>query len=120
MWQFAAMHVHGAELGATMQRRHGLARIEQPLRIESGLERMHLFELGAGELHAHLVQLLHNHSVLTGHGAADFEAEHEDIADGLFRTLEFVVLVRVEGNQRMQITVARVENVGDWQPECGG
>jgi hypothetical protein len=36
--EVAAMHMHAAELGAAVQRRHALFRIEQALRVEGALD----------------------------------------------------------------------------------
>ena len=107
------MHMHRAEFGAAVQRRHGLAGIEQAGRIERGLDGMELGQFRAAELHAHLVDLLDADAVLAGDGAADFHAQLQDAAAEFLGALQFAWLVGVEQDQRMQVAVAGMEHVGD-------
>src|ERR1700744_1278585 len=82
--EHAALDVHAAVLGAAVQRGDHLARIEQALRIERGLQREHLRTLGLGELHAHRVELLGADAVLAADRAAHRDAQLEDLrAEGL-------------------------------------
>src|SRR6185437_16617067 len=60
------------------QREH-LARVQQPARIEGGLDAPLLRQLLLGELHRHQVALLHAHAMLPGKAAADFHAQLEDV-----------------------------------------
>ena len=69
------VHVHGAVLGAAMQRRHRLAGIEQVLGVEGVLDFMELTEFVGAELHAHLIQFFDTDTVLTGDGASRIEAQ---------------------------------------------
>src|SRR5205823_6257573 len=65
-------------------------------------------------------ELLHAHTVLAGDRPADVDAELEHFgAEGL-RLLGIAGTVRVVENQRMQIAVARMENVHARQTELGG
>ena len=65
------------------------------------------------ELHAHLAQLLDAHAVLAGDRAADLDADLEDAAAELLRALELAGLARVVEDARMDVAVARVEDVRD-------
>ena len=51
--------------------------------------------------------------MLAGQAAADLDAEFEDIGAGAFGLGELLRVVGVEQDQRMQIAVAGVEDVGD-------
>jgi len=72
------MDMHGAELRTPGQRRHGLARIQQACRVEGCLEIMELPQFCIAELHAHLVDLLHAHTVFPGYGPTDGDAGLQD------------------------------------------
>src|SRR4030066_1914339 len=99
--EFAAVHVHAAELGAAVQGRYRLAGIEQAVRIECRLDGMELREFGRIELHAHLVDLLHAHAVLAGDGAADLDAQFENLAAEFLGALQLTRFVGIVKNQRM-------------------
>ena len=71
--QFAVMYMHGAKLGTAVQRRHGLARVQQSLGIEGGFYRVELLQFWRIKLHAHLVDLLHADAMFTGDGAAHLD-----------------------------------------------
>ena len=72
------MHVYAAEFGAAVQTRYRLAWVEQSVWIEGGFDGVELFELGAFELHTHLVDFLHAHAVFAGDGAADRDAQFQN------------------------------------------
>ena len=108
----AALDVHLPVLGAAHQRRDDLARIEQAGRIEGPLDGAHPLALGRRELHAHRRQLLDADAVLAGDGAAHGDAEVEDLgAEGL-GAMQLVAVVGIEQDQRMQVAVAGMEDVG--------
>src|SRR5258708_1375627 len=54
----SGMHVHGPEFRAPRQGRDGLAGVQQAGGIEGGLDPCEDFDLGGGELGAHLIDLL--------------------------------------------------------------
>ena len=70
----------------------------------------------AAELHAHQVALLHADAMLAGQAAADLDAELQDVGAELSRRVEAGRVVGVEHDQRMQVAVAGMEDVGDLQP----
>ena len=95
--------------------REHLAGVEQPGRIEGAFHPLLLLEVGLGEHHRHQVALLDADAVLAGQHAADFDAEAQDVgAEGL-GAFEFARLVGVVEDQRVQIAVAGMEDVGDAQ-----
>ena len=74
MRKLARVDAHLAELGAPVQRRDVLRRVEQPGGIEGALHPAERLQLRGRELHAHLVDLLDADAVLAGDGAADLDA----------------------------------------------
>src|SRR5262249_60553614 len=82
------VHVHAPELGAAVQRRKYLARIEQALVVEGTFEPLLLIEVSLGEHGRHQVALFHAHAVLAGEHAAHFDAKLEDVRAELFRPLK--------------------------------
>ena len=109
------MHVHGAELGAPVQRGHGFLRVEQTGRVEGPLQGVELEQFRLAELHAHLIDLLHPDAVFAGHGAADRHAQFEDLPAQLLRGFEFARPVCVVQDERVQVAVAGMEDVGHAQ-----
>src|SRR5262250_2904217 len=94
------VHVHAPELGAAVQRRKHLARVEQALVVEGAFEPLLLLEVSLGEHGRHQVALFHAHPVLAGEHAAYFDAKLEDVRAKLFRPLELARLVGVVKNER--------------------
>src|SRR5204863_4005720 len=75
-----------------------------------------LRELGRAELHAHLVDLLDAHAVLPGDRSAYGYAQFEDVGGEALGALQLAGNVGVVEDQRMQVAVTRVEDVGAPQP----
>jgi len=105
------MDVHRPQFGTAVQSRHGFARIEQTIGIESGFDRMKLAEFGSLKLDAHLIDFFHAYAVFTGDGAADFDTQGQNLAPKCLGALQFAGLIGIELNPRVQVTVARVEHV---------
>src|SRR5262245_33648437 len=116
----SSMDVHAPELGAAVQRRKHLARVEQALVIERAFEPLLLLEIGLGEHCRHQVALLHAHPMLAGEHTAHLDAKLQDVGAELFRTLELARLVGIIENERMEIAVAGMEHVGDGKPVALG
>src|SRR5262245_14088709 len=62
----AGVHVHAAKLGAAVQRRKHLARIEQAPVVERAFEPLLLIEVGLREHRRHQVAFLDAHAMSTG------------------------------------------------------
>src|SRR5580698_4918798 len=107
------MDMHAAEFGATMQRREYFSRIEQALAVEGAFEPLLLIEIDFGEHHRHQIALLDPDAVLAGEYAADFDAEPQYIGAELFGALEFVGLIGIVEDQRVQIAIAGMKYIGD-------
>ena len=105
------MYVQAAEFGAAVQRGHALAGVEQVVRVEGGLDGVELGEFSRLKLHAHLVDLLHAHAVLAGDGAADLDAQFQNLAAEFLGAFQFAGFVGVVEDQRVKIAVASVENI---------
>src|SRR5579864_6909942 len=106
-----AAHVLAAVLRTTRQCRNGLAGIQQPRWVERLLDREERLALGCRELHAHGVELLDSDAVLAGHRAANADAQLQDLGAEVIGSLPLPGLVGIEKDERMQIPVARVEDV---------
>ena len=111
----ARVHVHAAELGAAVQRREDLAGIEQALAVERAFEALLLVEVDLREHDRHEVAFLDADAMLTGQHAADLDAQPQDIGAEFLGALELAGRIRIVENERMQVAVAGVEDVGDAQ-----
>lgn len=115
VWQFTMVYMHGAKFGTAMQRRYGLAGVQQLVRIEGMLDVMELLQFGIVELYTHLVDFLHANTVLAGDGAANLDTQFQYLATEFFRALQFPGYIGIVKNQWMQVTVAGMENIADRQ-----
>ena len=105
------MHMQRPELRTARQAGNRLARIQQAVRIECGLERMKLAQFRHGKLYAHLVDFLHTHTVFTGNRAAERDTQLQDFTAELFCALQIARLIGIIQNQRMQIAVAGMKYI---------
>ena len=96
----------------SLQRKH-LAGIEQPVGVEGALHPHLLLEVGGGELHAHQLALLDADAMLAGQAAAELDAQLENLRAAQLGALELARIVGVVEDQRMQIAVAGMEDIGD-------
>src|SRR5690606_36879149 len=113
----SAMDVHFPVLGAARQRGYDLLGIEQTIRIECSFERQKIVEFLARELNAHLIDFFHAHPMLAGDRTPDLHAELEDSGAEFLGALDLVGRVGIEEDERMQIAVARMEDIGTAQTE---
>ena len=104
--------MHAPELGAAAELRENLPGIEQAFRIEGALEALLLVDVDLGEHRAHEVALLDADAVLAGQDPADLHAEPQDVGAERFRLVQLARLVGVVEDERMQVAVAGVEDVG--------
>ncbi len=63
----------------------------------------------------HQVALLDADAMLAGEHAADLDAKPQNVGAEFFGALEFVRIVRIEEDERMQIAVAGMKDIGDAQ-----
>src|SRR5262249_40657180 len=90
-----------------------LARIEKPARIERALHRHLDGEVLPVELKPHEVALFNANAVLAGQAAANVDAQLQDISPGLLGGGELGGVVRIIENERMQVAIAGVKDIGD-------
>ena len=109
------MDMHAAQFGAAAKLREHLAGIEQALGIEGAFQPLLLVEIDLVEHLGHQVALLDADAVLAGQHAADLDAEPQDVGAERLGALQLARLVGVVEDQRMQVAVAGVEDVGDAQ-----
>jgi hypothetical protein len=106
------MHMHAAVFGAAMQAGHRLAGIEQAALVEGCLDAVEGLQFRRFVLHAHLVDLLDTDAVLAGDRAAERHRQFQDFGAEGFGPLPFAGLGGVVHDQRMQVAVAGVEDIG--------
>eukprot|EP01136_Pigoraptor_vietnamica_P010494 Opistho-1_new@48175 len=104
--------MHAPVLGAALQGRDDLAGVQQARGIEGGLERQHLRALGGRELHAHAVELLDAHAVFAGDRAAELHRGLQNLGTEQLATVQLVGVGGVEQDQRVQIAIAGMEDIG--------
>ena len=71
--------------GFTAVERKNLCGIEQPFRVEHGLDPHLQGKLGGRELHRHQIALLDADAVLAGQAAADLDAQLQDFGAAVLR-----------------------------------
>jgi hypothetical protein len=111
MWQSAMVHMHGAKFGTTVQGRHCLARIEQPVRVKRGFQLVEQGQFARTELRTHLVDFLHAHPVLASDAAAYFDTQFENLAAKFLGADQLARLGGIVENQRVQIAIPGMENI---------
>ena len=92
-----------------------LAGVERLTRPEGGLELRHSVHVLLREHERHVLLLLQTDAVFSRQDAARVEAYLQYLAAGLQRSIGVSGLAFIEENERMQITVPRVKQVGDGQ-----
>jgi len=102
-----------AEFGAPVQCRKDLARIQQAIWIEGAFEALLLLEVIIVEHRTHKVTLLNSNAVLARQNAADLDAKLKDFTPELFCFFQFTGVVGIIEDQRMQISIACMKDVGD-------
>src|SRR5258705_4245027 len=101
------------ELGAAMQLRKSLTRVEQAVGIECAFQALLMRQVAFVKHRPHQVALFDADRVLAGKDAADLDTEPEDIGAKGLGTLDLIGFVGVVKNQRVKIAVASVEHVRD-------
>src|SRR5262249_56132921 len=91
--------------------RKDLGGVEQPVGIEHPLHAPLLGDGGRGELYSHQLALLDADAMLSGEAAAELDAKLEDLSTAHLGALKLGPVVGVVEDQRMQIAVARMEDV---------
>ena len=104
--------MHAAELGAAMQHREHLAGVEQPLGIEGAFQPLLVRKVDLGEHVAHEIALLDADAVLAGQHTAHLDAQPQYLGSEGLGAVEFLLLAGVEKDQRVEIAVAGVEDIG--------
>src|SRR5215210_2876837 len=108
--------VRAGDLAAEPRRRHHLAWIREPRRVERATQPLEGVEIGLVEHLRHVLLLVHADAVLARDRAAGVQARVEDLARQLLGPLGLSVVAAVVTDQRVQVAVARVEDVGDDHP----
>src|SRR5438132_5050210 len=93
--QLAAVHMHAAELGATVQGRKHLSGIEQALGVEGAFQALLLVEVNLAEHLRHQVALLDADAVLAGEHAAELDAGAQDVGAEGFGAFDLAGFVGV-------------------------
>src|SRR5215218_3006643 len=108
----AAMDVHPAEFGAAMQGGKHLAGVEQSLCVERAFQSLLLIKVDLAEHLGHQVPLLDTDAVFPREYAPKLDTDPQNIGAERLGSLHFPCLVRIVKDQRMQVAVARMKDVG--------
>src|SRR6185437_99504 len=114
--QLAGVNMKPAKLGASVQLRKNLARIEQSLCIEGAFDALLLIEIDFREHCRHQVALFDADAVLAGKHATHLDAKLENLGAELFGLFQFARDVGIVKNEGVEISVASVKDIGDAQP----
>ena len=110
------MDVKTAEFGAAVQLRKHLARVQQPVGIEGAFDPLLVGQIAFVEHRSHQVALFDADPVLAGQNAADLDAQPQDVRAERLGALGLAGLVGVVKNQRVQVAIAGVKDIGDAEP----
>ena len=114
MRQLAAVHAQRAVVGAAGERRHGLAGIQQARGIEGALQRVEGLRARRRRTASTSARASRRRRRARRSRCRPTATQASRIVGAeAFGTLEFAVLAGVEQDQRVQVAVARVEDVGD-------
>src|SRR6185436_5848509 len=113
--QPAGMNVQAAELGAAVQLRENFSGIEQAFGVERTFDPLLLIEVDLREHYRHQVALLYADTVFAREHAADFDTQLEDLGAEFLGFLQLARNICVIENERMQIAVPGMKNIGDAQ-----
>src|SRR4051794_33139687 len=111
--ELAGMDMHAAEFGAAMKRRKHFAGVQQALRVERTFEPLLLVEIDIAKHLRHQVALFDAHAMFARQHAAKFDADPQDVGTKGFGALHFIGLIGIEKDERMQVAVAGIKNIGD-------
>ena len=99
-------------LAAQPRRRHQLAGVGEPGGVERAAQALERVEVGLVEHLRHVLLLVHADAVLAGDRAAGVQAGVDDQAAQLLGALGLALDPAVVADQRVQVAVAGVEDVG--------
>ena len=97
---------------AALEDGNAFARVERQGGVEGVLDIFKLVQLCGAELAFHLRKLFQANAVLSGNAASDRHRQLENLCAELFRSGDLFSAASIKHNQRMQVTVAGMENVG--------
>src|SRR5262249_35706849 len=100
-------------LAAGPMRRQGLCRVPEAVGIEDAAQTKHEIQVGVGVLQRQALGLVHADTVLAAHTAPERDARVEQLFVGLLRALELAGLAIVVADERMQVAIACMEDVGE-------
>jgi hypothetical protein len=107
------MNMHAAKFGAATQLWEYLARIEQMFGIKSTFDPHLLIEIDLVEHDRHQITLLDANAVLTGQHTANLDAKPQNVGTEIFGRLQFTRNIRIIKDERMEIAIACVKDIGD-------
>ena len=100
--------------------RHHLPRIAEACSVERVLHGPEGFQLLTTEDQGHGLELVQAHSMLAGDRAAGLDAHLEDLAPRRLDPLGLIRVGHVEDDVRVQVSVPRMEEVGQGEPVPSG
>src|SRR5919109_4159250 len=103
------------DLSAQPRRGHYLAGVGEAVGVKGATKPLEGVEVRLREHLRHVLLLVDAYAVLAGEGAAGVEAGIEDRPGQHLCSLRFAVTGRVVTDQRVQVAIARVKDIGDPQ-----
>ena len=82
------------------------------MRVKCAFDGKHLLVFLRAELHTHAVKLFYAHAVLTGYGAAHGNAGLQNVGAKQLASAQLIGVIGIKQNQRVQIAVTRVKDIG--------
>lgn len=110
---FTPMDMHAAKLGAAMELGKDLAGVEDLRWVKGAFDPLLLIEIILVELNRHEIPLFDANPMFAGQDTADFDAELQDFRTEFLGAFQFARLVGVIHDQRVEIAVAGVEDIGN-------
>src|SRR3990172_1833021 len=108
--------VGGPTIAAGLARREDLAGVAEVARVEGIAQAPHVVEIALGEDEGHVVHLLEADAMLARDGAAHVRADLQDLAARRHHARLFAGNARVVEDVRVEVAVARVEDVAHAEP----
>src|SRR5690606_24243624 len=99
-------------LTAQTRGREDLSRVAEIFGVEGAAQALHRVEVGRAEHLRHVLLLVGTDTVLTRDGSPVLQAYPEDLGRNRFRVLRFALHPAIVEDQRVQVAVSRVKDVG--------
>ena len=110
------MHMQAAKLGTAVQMRKHLAGIQQMIGIKSAFQTLLLFHIIFGKLDRHQITFFNANAMFASQYTTHFDTAPQNIGAKILGPRQFARLVGIKQDQRVQIAVTRMKDIGHTQP----